>query len=415
MDKDTTTTTFKEALHPLNITKILQEFLGLDRYVKKFTFEKWVALMIFAQIEQIPSGKQLALKLNNKEELQKCLNLSSISASQLSRRSRTIDSDVNQALFTDVVSRMKREIHPRDRLQVMSPIYLVDASIIPLCLSLCRWATYRPKQGKGGLKIHMKVACLPDGTAPEDAVLKPAIHADRTEMNELITEEGALYLFDRGYNDYEAFDRYCDPDINIRFITRVKSNAVFDVIEELPVNPDGPITRHARIRLGGGKKKMKHPLRLIETHDSEGNLIQLITNDKAYETEDLGELYRKRWHIELFFKWAKQHLQIQSFYGTSPNAVYNQIWMALITYCLLRLLQARTGCTQSLFHLLLCVRDNCFKPFQELVKHLHRKPTRTSKGRQRSDPEREFRRFVELVEKEGMESAEALYADIHCG
>ncbi|QDI90776.1 IS4 family transposase [Salicibibacter halophilus] len=415
MDKDTTSTTFKEALHPLNIKKVLEDFIGIDRYVKKLTHEKLVALMIYAQIYQIPSAKQLALTLKNSEELQESVNLSSISSSQLTRRLSDIGADVSQALFSDVVSQMKREIHPRHRLQVMSPIYLVDASIIPLCLSLCRWATYRPKQGKGGLKIHMNVACLPDGTAPEDAVLKPAIHADRTEMNELIVEEGALYLFDRGYNDYEAFDRYCEPETNIRFITRLKSNAVFDVIEEFPVNPDGPITRHARIRLGGGQKQMTHALRLIETHDSEGNLIQLITNDEEGKAEDLGELYRKRWHIELFFKWAKQHLQIKSFYGTSPNAVYNQIWMALITYCLLRLLQVLTGCTQSLFYLLRCVRDDCFKPFKELVKHLHRKPTRTSKGRQRTDPEGEFRRFTELVEKEGLEGAAAVYADVHCG
>lgn len=150
MDKDITTTTFKEALHPLNIKKVLEDFIGIDRYVKKLTYEKLVALMIYAQIHQVPSAKQLALTLKNSEELQESVNLSSISSSQITRRLSDIGADVSQTLFSDVVSQMKREIHPRHRLQVMSPIYLVDASIIPLCLSLCRWATYRPKQGKGG-------------------------------------------------------------------------------------------------------------------------------------------------------------------------------------------------------------------------------------------------------------------------
>ena len=150
MDKDSITTTFKEALHPLNITKVLEGFFVVDRYVKKLTYEKLVSLMIYGQIYRMPSVKQLALTLNNQEELQESVNISSISDSQITRRLSAIGADVSQALFSDVVSQMKREIHPRHRLQVMSPIYLVDASIIPLCLSLCRWATYRPKQGKGG-------------------------------------------------------------------------------------------------------------------------------------------------------------------------------------------------------------------------------------------------------------------------
>lgn len=184
MGKDITTSTFFECLKPLNLKKILQDVLDLDQYVKKFTFEKWSGLMIFAQLNQIPSLRQPADKLTNSEELQQAMDLSSISASQLSRKLGDMDPKLTNQLFSDVVNQMKREIQPKHLLQAAGPIYLVDASNISLCLSLSEWATYRPTQGKG-IKIHMKVACLPDGASPEDAVLMPAIHSDRSQMNSL--------------------------------------------------------------------------------------------------------------------------------------------------------------------------------------------------------------------------------------
>ena len=413
MDKDTTTSTFVKLLNPLNLKNALSSFLNLDAYVKKLTTEKWLYLMIFAQLHQLPSRKQLVTKLQGTEDLQKAINLESISDSQLSRKDRNVDPNLLEHLFTEVVQQMKRGTKPAHYLQTMGgPLYLVDASTISLCLSQCQWATFRPRQRKGGVKIHLRTICLPDGVLPDKAVLQAAIHSDRSQMNELVIEPGALYIFDRGYNDYEAFDHYCRPETLITFVTRLKSNAVVEVTEELPVVPGSPITREARVRLGSGKTRMAHELRLIETTDSKGKLIQLIANDWGRSAEEIGELYRKRWQIELFFKWAKQHLQIKKFYGQSERAVYNQIWIALITYCLLRLLQQRTKSPHTLFRLLQHVRDTLFKPLLDLIQLLHRKPTRTSRGRRRVDPEEEFRQFVKQLEEEGMESIEGLYADV---
>lgn len=411
MDKDTTQSTFFEYLRPLNLKKFLHQYLDLDRYVKKCGFQTWLDLMIYAQLNQIPSLKQLDTKLKNNEELQEAIHLSSISDSQLSRKLRDTDAKVLQSLFSRVVNQMNREIQPKHRLQASGPIYLVDASIISLCLSLSRWAKYRPHQGKGGVKIHMCVAYQSEGTTPKDAVLQPAIHSDRSQMNELVLEPGALYIFDRGYLDYKAYDQYCED--GIRFLTRLKENAVVEEIEEYPVPSDSAICRHVRVRLGSIQNEMNHDLRMIETYDSEGNRIRLITNDWTYTGEEISQLYRCRWQIELFFKWVKQHLKIKTFYGQSLNAVYNQIWIALITYCLTSIMKARANKNQPLLKVFLHVRDLLFQPMSQLIQSLHRQPTRKSKGRRRTDPEREYQQFINLVDKEGFENAAAVYTDVH--
>ncbi|WP_081793791.1 IS4 family transposase [Paenibacillus darwinianus] len=126
----------------------------------------------------------------------------------------------------------------------------------------------------------------------------------------LVTEDpNVLNLVDRGYVDYREFDRYSAK--SIRFITRLKSNADIHVIEERPVDPQSGILREAVVRLGNKNTYlMEHPLRLIECLDKEGNRVMIITNDFNLSEEEIGDLYRNRWQIELFFKWIKQHLHV---------------------------------------------------------------------------------------------------------
>jgi IS4 transposase len=165
-------------------------------------------------------------------------------------------------------------------------------------------------------------------------VITPAKRSDRSQMDQLVVDEtGALNVFDRGYNDYKKFDDYCEK--GILFVTRLKSNAIIKVIIDNPVDPDGVIDKDQIVRLGEGRNQMKHDLRLIETKDTEGNPIIILTNDFAISALEIGDIYRYRWQIELFFKWIKQRLTVKHLYGASDQAVENQIFIALITYCLL--------------------------------------------------------------------------------
>ena len=143
---------------------------------------------------------------------------------------------------------------------------------------------------------------------------------------------------------------------------------------------------------------MEHPLRLIECLDSEGNRIRILTSDFNLSVEEISDLYRSRWQIELFFKWIKQHLHVKKCYGTSKNAVYNQIRLALITFCLTLLMQKNCTYSGSLLdvykHLRLCWEET----FAEFLKALFRSPSRSSAGRRKWDHERIFEETAQQVE-----------------
>jgi IS4 transposase len=209
-------------------------------------------------------------------------------------------------------------------------------------------------------------------------------------MNELVVEdEDAINVFDRGYLDYKKFDEYCAN--GIRFVTRLKSNAKIEVVQELPVDPAGLIKKHQIVYLGTkGINQMEYPLRLIETEDTQGKPIIIITNDFKLSTEEISDIYRYRWQIELFFKWIKQHCHVKHFYGTSQQAVANQLFIALITYCLLMLLKLKTGYKGSLLNIDRFVKACLYEPFTVFVQKLYRKSQRSSKGRRRINYEKIF-------------------------
>jgi IS4 transposase len=192
---------------------------------------------------------------------------------------------------------------------------------------------------------------------------------DNKQMDDLILfEPGALYVFDRGYLDHKKFDTYCEN--NIRFVTRLKKNIAVRVIEEVtrPKQEGDPIIREAIVVLGSQKKKMKNPLRLIELKDTKGNPITVITNDFEVTPEEIGTIYRNRWVIETFFRWIKQNLAITKLYGTTQNAVYNQIMISLILFNLLVLLHPKVDLAHTLGILLKKIRlfwDQSFNSLKE--------------------------------------------------
>lgn len=135
---------------------------------------------------------------------------------------------------------------------------------------------------------------------------------------------------------------------------------------------------------------MKSPLRLIQTSDVEGNKISIVCNDLKINAQEISDLYRSRWQIELFFKWVKQHLVIKKFYVTGQNAVFNQIYLAMITFCLNLLMKNDVGYKGTLFETINWVTDYWSKKLTTFISKLFKKPDRSSKGRRRLQHERIF-------------------------
>ncbi len=378
MNKGTKKSTFKQVFSVLSQFNQRFEEMNADRYVKKMTTRQFIELMTTAQMNKEPALRDISNSLNS-EDMKQEINLESISASQISRRLRNLSTEVLQMLFKSLVTHFGRKNGFANIQKGLGNIYMIDSTTVTLCLTRYRWAEFRST--KAGVKAHLRLKFGVDGNLPDKVVVTPAKPSDRTQMDELVVEEtGALNLFDRGYNDYKKFDEYCEK--GVLFITRLKSNAVARVIADNPVGPDSAIDADQIVRLGTGEDRMEHNLRLLKTTDTEGNLVMILTNDFVRSADEIGDLYSYRWQIELFFKWIKQHLAVKHLYGEGPQAVENQIFMALITYCLLMLLKMETGFTGTLLDIQRLANTCLLEPFDTFLQKLLREKRR-SKGRRK--------------------------------
>jgi IS4 transposase len=199
-------------------------------------------------------------------------------------------------------------------------------------------------------------------------------------LDALVDEAGFTYVFDRGYLDYAKFDDYCDR--GIFFVTRTKRNTVIHPLESFTLPADSGMLTDEMVVVGTPQKRMENVLRLIHSVDSEGNPVAILTSRFDLEADEIGQIYRERWAIETFFKWMKQHVRIQGFYGTSQRAVMNQVWMALIAFCLLVLMKIETGTKHSLLEACRWLKVLLWKPAEDWIARIHYKPLRSTAGRQ---------------------------------
>ncbi len=229
-------------------------------------------------------------------------------------------------------------------------IKLIDSTLISLCLSMFDWAKFRT--AKGGLKIH---TCWNDELQIPDIVniTEAKIH-DRYGLSQLVFPKNTIVVEDRAYFDFELMMQRINAENT--YVTRIKTNTLYETLEELdlPENEDQDILKDEIIQLTS-KKAIKtkingQKLRLVSVYkEDENKVIQIITNNLTWTARTIADLYKKRWDIELFFKAMKQNLQIKTFLGTSENAVKSQIYVALITYLLLELINRTMVKTKKSF------------------------------------------------------------------
>jgi hypothetical protein len=222
--------------------------------------------------------------------------------------------------------------------------YAIDSTTIDLCLKLFPWAHFRRR--KAGIKAHTMID-LRVGI-PVFMRVSHAKVADVSVLDDICFQAGAFYVMDRGYVDFARFHRI--HRLAAFFITRTKRRMDCRVLERRPVQPGGPIKRDQLIRLRGPKSRTLYPdtLRRIRFIDPDtGKRLTFLTNHLSLDALSIALLYRKRWKIELLFKWMKQHLHIKSFFGTTPNAVKTQLWIAVIAYVLIHRLKHRHELTQT--------------------------------------------------------------------
>jgi IS4 transposase len=288
---------------------------------------------------------------------------------------RSTFSDANTlrpaGVFADFLETMMKQAHRGLRRKLAETTYLIDATSVRLNEHSADWARF--STGVCGAKVH--VIYDADADRPIYAALSPANVNDITAAQQMPIEPGATYVFDLGYYDY-AWWAQLDA-AGCRIVTRFKSNTPLQVVEELKIAAGSTILSD---RIGflpsrqanNGRNPMQDAVREVRVTTGSGKVLRILSNDLDASAEEIADLYRRRWAIELFFRWIKQILKFTRFVGTSENAVRIQIAVALIAFLLLRLAQAAQKATLSPVVFSRLVRANLM--YRRSINHLLEPP-----------------------------------------
>lgn len=265
-----------------------------------------------------------------------------------------------EELFYVLLKRLAADHKGRHKFRFKNKLLSIDASVIDLSLSLYDWADYR--RTKGAVKLHLQLDH--DGHLPCFAVVTEGKTHEVTVARGMQFERGTIVVMDRGYNDYGWFDRLSDD--GVFFVTRLKSNAAYSVVEELALPHRRNLLSDQIIVFkrpghdlnGAGQPHLYRRVRVLD--DASGEILEFLTNNLRLSPATIAAIYKDRWQIELFFKALKQNLKIKTFLGTSANAVKTQIWTALIAMLLIKYLQLKSTYKWSLSNLVALLRMNLF-------------------------------------------------------
>jgi hypothetical protein len=315
-----------------------------DSRVRRLTTKSQLVALLYGQLAGAASLRDIVTGLHSH-----AMRLYHIGA-KLPRRTTLADANAARpsAVFSQLLALMIARAHRGLRRRLAETTYLIDATGLRLDARSLGWARF--SAGVCGAKLH--VIYDPDADRPIYAAVTPARVNDITAAQAMPIEPGATYVFDLGYYDYAWWQKL--DAAQCRIVTRLKSNTPLTVVEELAVPSDGPILSdrigHLPARLGSGRRNpFQDPVREVRVKLASGKIIRILSNDLDAAAPEIAELYKRRWAIELFFRWVKQTLKIRRFLGTSENAVRIQIAVALIAFLLLRLAQAtQSGVTGPL-------------------------------------------------------------------
>ena len=262
--------------------------------------------------------------------------------------------------FAQILILEARRLYAGDSfgVELEETVYALDSTTISLCLSLFPWAHFR--RTKSAIKLHTLLDLR--GSIPSFLRITEARRSDVSLLDELLPEAGAIYVMDRGYVDFARLYNFTLAQAS--FVVRAKKNLRFKRRYSRTVDRTTGLICDQTVVLVTARSAdgYPEPLRRVRVRDLEtGKAITLLTNNFRLSAWEIAELYRCRWHVELFFKWIKQHLRIKAFYGTSDNAVRTQIWIAICSYVLVAILKKRLHCELSLYTMLQILSTSLFE------------------------------------------------------
>ena len=341
-------------------------FAQLLDFLPKYAFDKCVARYHGnRRVRKLPAYEQFLVlafaQLTWRESLrdiETCLasfgpKLYHAGIRQPTARSTLADANENRdwrifADFAQVLIRQAATLYADEpfQLELQAAAYALDSTTIDLCLSLFPWATFR--QHKAAIKLHTLLTL--QGNFPTVIIVSTGSVHDVNILDQLVWDAGSFYIMDRGYLDFARWYRI--HQCGAFFVTRAKQNFRCARRYSRPVAKTTGLRFDQTVVLTA-QHDYPVPMRRIGYRDPEtGKGLVFLTNHFTVPALTIAKLYRSRWQIELFFKWIKQHLRIKAFYGTSPNAVRTQIWIAIAVYLLVAILKKRLHLDASRYTIL---------------------------------------------------------------
>lgn len=347
-----------------------------NRYVKSFTCWNQLAVMMFGQLSNRESLRDLVLA--TQAHANKAFHLG---FGKYVSKSTLADANTKRdyRIFEEFAYRVMAEAQKCRAVEIFKlggKVYAFDSTTIDLCLSVFEWALFRKK--KGGVKIHTLYDI--ETQIPTFFHITPARLHDTKAMDAIPYEENSFYIFDRAYNDFGRL--FTINSVGAYFVVRGKKNNDFRPMRWKRRLPSGVLS-DAIGYMDGQLTMSKYPekIRRIIYLDSESDRkFIFFTNALDINSLKVAELYHNRWQIELFFKWLKQHLKIKKFWGETENAVRIPIYTAITTYCMIAIVQKKMGIERSIYEMLqlvsisltetICLKDLFAKPNCNIVNEL---------------------------------------------
>lgn len=309
---------------------MVEKYKG-NRYVKHFTCWNQLLVMIFGQLSNRDSLRDLSISIDAHNQKSYHLGFGkSVTRSNLAKVNETRDYRIFEELAYHMIEIARKKLN-NDDFEVKGKIYAFDSTTIDLCLTVFWWANFR--KTKAGIKIHTLYEITTQ--IPVFVHITDAKIHDSKIMDLIPYESGAYYIFDRGYLNCKRL--YKITQLNSYFVIRAKKGMQFKCLKHQPLKADsGVLSDHiCLLKKFYSAKDYPDKIRKIDFYDAETKkTFTFLSNNFELPSEQIALLYKNRWKIELFFKWIKQHLKIKSFWGTSENAVRIQIYTAIVTYCL---------------------------------------------------------------------------------
>ena len=350
---------FLRLLPRYEFQRIVDKYNG-DYRTRQFKCWHQLACMMFAHIRQENSLRDIDIALNAHAGKLYHIGIQQCPRSTLADANERRDYHIYEEFAKVLMHHARREYADTQlAIDVENAVYALDASVIDLTLSLFPWAKFR--KTKGAIKLHAMIDLR--GNIPAFLTITDGKVHDVKAAPQVPIEAEGIYVVDRGYVDFAWL--WLIHQTHAFFVTRLKTSIKWTRVISRPVNKSLGVRSDQEILVASTrlKKLYRERLRRISFRDDlQGRTLVFLTNNFTLPAETIAALYKARWEIELFFKWIKQNLRVKTFYGTSPNAVKTQIWIAMVVYLVLAILKQRYRLDTSLSKSLHFLEVNLFEP-----------------------------------------------------